>query len=350
MRLRPGDVVRVAKGRSRGPVAVVASAHRKGGLTARLTTISTRGDQLLLTADDFVDTPVSVGSLDLPATFAPNRAEYRRDVARRLGRARLANERRRGYEPLDVATTDGIEADPDLRARSRRRPGRAGGARDRRAGPPGRPPQPVARPRVRPRHRVARGPRLRRRRPRPRRSTRPRRTGMAVDRGGAGPLPCFPRIGPARRRVPAPRAARRHRAGGAGRPGVDVRLRAPQPGSGARTVVPVRRAPPPLVAHRGDERGPRRRRAGRRPRRAPPARRRLRRRGLRLGRGGGLRRGRRRRGGHRRRLRPHHQAAHRPDPPAGPRRTRRGDADAARSAAERAFRGVVADAAVAAAS
>ena len=86
-RLRPGEVVHAAKGRYRGPVAVVASAHRKGGL--RLTTVTQRGDLLLLTADDFDDVPRPVGTIRLPAAFSPNRIEYRREVARSLGRAKL---------------------------------------------------------------------------------------------------------------------------------------------------------------------------------------------------------------------------------------------------------------------
>ena len=40
-RLRPGEVVHASKGRYRGPVAVVASAHRKGGM--RLTTVTHAG-------------------------------------------------------------------------------------------------------------------------------------------------------------------------------------------------------------------------------------------------------------------------------------------------------------------
>ena len=54
-RLRPGQVVQATKGRYRGPVAVVASAHRKGGM--RLTTVTKRADLLLLTAGDFDDVP-----------------------------------------------------------------------------------------------------------------------------------------------------------------------------------------------------------------------------------------------------------------------------------------------------
>jgi ATP-dependent RNA helicase HelY len=116
-RLRPGEVVHASKGRYRGPVAVVASAHRKGGM--RLTTVTTRGDLLLLTADDFVDVPRPVGTLRLPTVHSPNRAEYRREVARALQGTRLrpgdAGRRRR-------PVSDGahpVESDPDLRQRMR---------------------------------------------------------------------------------------------------------------------------------------------------------------------------------------------------------------------------------------
>ena len=65
-----------SKGRYRGPVAVVASAHRKGGM--RLTTVTTRADLLLLTPEDFDDVPRSIGTVRLPTVFSPNRAEYRK--------------------------------------------------------------------------------------------------------------------------------------------------------------------------------------------------------------------------------------------------------------------------------
>jgi len=113
-RLRPGEVVHAAKGRYRGPVAVVASAHRKGGM--RLTTVTKRADLLLLTADDFDDVPRVVGNVRLPTIFAPNRAEYRRNVARELDRVKPQAGGRtaeRSSEPHP------LEADPDLRQRMR---------------------------------------------------------------------------------------------------------------------------------------------------------------------------------------------------------------------------------------
>jgi ATP-dependent RNA helicase HelY len=115
-RLRPGEVVHADKGRYRGPVAVVASAHRKGGL--RLTTVTNRAELLLLTADDFDDVPRPVGTIALPSAFSPNRIEYRREVARSLGRAKLeAWARTSGTR--DSTGPHPVESDPDLRARMR---------------------------------------------------------------------------------------------------------------------------------------------------------------------------------------------------------------------------------------
>jgi ATP-dependent RNA helicase HelY len=115
-RLRPGEVVQAAKGRYRGPVAVVASAHRKGGL--RLTTVTKRAELLLLTADDFDDVPQPVGRIPLPSSFSPNRIEYRREVARSLGRAKL-DAWARTSGPRDSSRPHPVESDPDLRARMR---------------------------------------------------------------------------------------------------------------------------------------------------------------------------------------------------------------------------------------
>jgi ATP-dependent RNA helicase HelY len=115
-RLRPGEVVHAAKGRYRGPVAVVASAHRKGGL--RLTTVTQRADLLLLTADDFEDVPRPVGTIRLPVAFSPNRIEYRREVARSLGRAKLEPRSSRPQR-RDPSRPHPVESDPDLRARMR---------------------------------------------------------------------------------------------------------------------------------------------------------------------------------------------------------------------------------------
>ena len=82
LKLRPGDVIYAQKGRYSGRVAVLSSAHRKGGI--RLTGITTRRDTLQLSALDFDEPPRALGRVDLPADFTPNRGDYQRIVAERL--------------------------------------------------------------------------------------------------------------------------------------------------------------------------------------------------------------------------------------------------------------------------
>src|SRR5690606_5857956 len=84
--LRPGDVIHVGKGKYKGLVAIVASAHRKTGM--RLTTITRQAEVLLLTASDFTDPPRSVARVKLPGAFAPNKADYRKEVSRSLARVK----------------------------------------------------------------------------------------------------------------------------------------------------------------------------------------------------------------------------------------------------------------------
>ena len=115
-RLRPGQVVHASKGRYRGPVAVVASAHRKGGM--RLTTVNKRAELLLLTAVDFDDVPRALGTVRLPPAFSPNRIEYRRDVARALNNARLDAPAPRSRTRVSTGPHP-VESDPDLRQRMR---------------------------------------------------------------------------------------------------------------------------------------------------------------------------------------------------------------------------------------
>ena len=115
-RLRPGQVVHASKGRYRGPVAVVASAHRKGGM--RLTTVNKRAELVLLTANDFDDVPRALGTVRLPPAFSPNRIEYRRDVARALNNARLEAPTARSRKQVSTGPHP-VESDPDLRQRMR---------------------------------------------------------------------------------------------------------------------------------------------------------------------------------------------------------------------------------------
>lgn len=115
--LRPGDVIHVSKGKHHGPVAVVATAHRKGGM--KLTAITPAGHSVGLVADDFVTPPTPIGSVVLPGAYAPNRRDYRVEVGRRVRAAKLATTPCRTDEPARTAAPQQIEDDPDLRARLR---------------------------------------------------------------------------------------------------------------------------------------------------------------------------------------------------------------------------------------
>jgi ATP-dependent RNA helicase HelY len=116
--LRPGTAIHVAKGTYKGPAVVVAAANRKAGL--RLTVITRSARSLYLVADDFDEPPRTVGRIDLPATYAPNRKEYRNDVARRLRSMKAdpspsTKRRRRTTEAL--ADQHPVARDPDLRSK-----------------------------------------------------------------------------------------------------------------------------------------------------------------------------------------------------------------------------------------
>ena len=114
MKMRPGDIIYVEKGRYAGRAAVLSNAYRKGGV--RLTALTTRRDRLVLTAADFAEPPRSIGKLELPVDFAPNRHDFQREVVSRLERADTLPHGRRGRrdaEPVERPAHP-VEDDPDL--------------------------------------------------------------------------------------------------------------------------------------------------------------------------------------------------------------------------------------------
>ena len=116
MRLRPGDVIYIRKGKYAGRAAVISTANRKGG--TRVTVVTTRHDLLMLSGSDFDDQPTALGRIDMPADFAPHRNDYQREVASRLTKAKLTAQPTRRRMP--VASLDGyhpVEDDPDLKRR-----------------------------------------------------------------------------------------------------------------------------------------------------------------------------------------------------------------------------------------
>jgi ATP-dependent RNA helicase HelY len=116
LKLRPGDVIYARKGRYAGRVAVLTSAHRKGG--QRLTGITTRRDPVTLTVTDFDEPPRVIGHIALPEEYAPDRSDYQREVAQRLERAEVQPYRR--SEPAGGESgpvTHPVEDDPELAER-----------------------------------------------------------------------------------------------------------------------------------------------------------------------------------------------------------------------------------------
>jgi ATP-dependent RNA helicase HelY len=87
-RLRPGDVIYVAKGRASGRAAVLTATRRKGRM--RLQTVTGGGVSLQLASRDFDEPPRPLGRVDLPTPFAPSRPSFQRQVARAVSRAAVA--------------------------------------------------------------------------------------------------------------------------------------------------------------------------------------------------------------------------------------------------------------------
>jgi ATP-dependent RNA helicase HelY len=117
-RLRPGAVIEVSTGKHRGPVVVVATAHRKAGV--RLTVVTKGAKSIHLHADDFDGLPEPIGSVKVPQNFGPAQREFRERVARSLRKADLKGARRRDARPRESrAALDRHPAalDPDLRRR-----------------------------------------------------------------------------------------------------------------------------------------------------------------------------------------------------------------------------------------
>ncbi|MDQ6927709.1 MAG: DEAD/DEAH box helicase [Actinomycetota bacterium] len=82
-RLRPGDVLVLAGGKSAGRVAVISTSHRRGG-DVRLGVLTPDRRYLTLSARDFSDPPQPTAHLDLPSPYAPRNPAFQRTVAKKL--------------------------------------------------------------------------------------------------------------------------------------------------------------------------------------------------------------------------------------------------------------------------
>jgi ATP-dependent RNA helicase HelY len=111
-RLRPGDVVWVAGGKSGGPAAVLSATNRRGGVQLRLLTPQRR--RLTLGAADFDEVPETVGRVRLPQPYAPNSTAFQRQVASNLARAKVRRPRlrRRHADPGIDELVQAVHAHP----------------------------------------------------------------------------------------------------------------------------------------------------------------------------------------------------------------------------------------------
>jgi ATP-dependent RNA helicase HelY len=104
-RVKPGDVLLLAGGKSAGRVAVLSTARRRGS-EVRLGAITPDRRYLTLSARDFTSPPRTVAHIDLPTPFAPRNAAFQREVAQALGKVKAGTgggDGRRAPEPRAVA-------------------------------------------------------------------------------------------------------------------------------------------------------------------------------------------------------------------------------------------------------
>jgi ATP-dependent RNA helicase HelY len=87
-RIRPGDVLHLAGGKSGGRIVVLTTARRKGG-DIRVRALTPDRKMLALGPKDFDWPPTAVGHVELPTPFAPNSHGYQREVATLLQRAKV---------------------------------------------------------------------------------------------------------------------------------------------------------------------------------------------------------------------------------------------------------------------
>ncbi|HYD09369.1 MAG TPA: DEAD/DEAH box helicase, partial [Acidimicrobiales bacterium] len=90
-KLRPGDVINVSGGRRGGSAVVISSSWKRGG--AQVRALTARRDRLTLTARDFEEPPVVIGTVEVPEPYSPNTTTFQREIASRLARARVRDGR-----------------------------------------------------------------------------------------------------------------------------------------------------------------------------------------------------------------------------------------------------------------
>jgi ATP-dependent RNA helicase HelY len=131
-RIRPGDVLLVPGGKTGGRVAVISTSRRRGG-DLRLRAVTADRRLISLSPKDFLTPPVPVARVELPSPYAPNNAGFQRHVASALiaakvkpesGSTKLAGNRRHWRDAVaqsqaTAAESHPVAACPDARAHLR---------------------------------------------------------------------------------------------------------------------------------------------------------------------------------------------------------------------------------------
>ena len=118
-RVKPGDVLMVSGGKSGGRVAVISTANRRGD-DVRVGALTPDRRYLTLSARDFRFPPRTVGRVELPVPYSPRNPGFRREVAQALAGLR-PNQPERGHHGQPDHSANGspdrhpVAACPDLR-------------------------------------------------------------------------------------------------------------------------------------------------------------------------------------------------------------------------------------------
>jgi ATP-dependent RNA helicase HelY len=102
LKLRPGDVIAVDRGKRRGRYVVLQGIHRDSDRRPKVLVLSQERSMSRLAASDFHEPPRSMGSVVLPDGFHIRDLSARRSVARRLAELEPAAPAPRAGEPKEL--------------------------------------------------------------------------------------------------------------------------------------------------------------------------------------------------------------------------------------------------------
>jgi ATP-dependent RNA helicase HelY len=103
LKLRPGDVISVDRGKRRGRYVVLQRIQRDSDRRPKVLVLSQERSMARLASSDFHEPPRSIGSVPLPESFHVRDAGARRQVARLLAEVEPAGSASEAVEPREVS-------------------------------------------------------------------------------------------------------------------------------------------------------------------------------------------------------------------------------------------------------